>query len=271
MSVLSALFITDILFETELLFRRHRHEVRHLVFGVHIPTYVDTLKTVRCTHMSAWPFADWSSESHDGRHGYGITCISMFYLTSSTRLLAVSSPLKTIINEFRRNETADRMVPGSIPANSHSRVAWPFWPAHIRGQPVLSPSSRSYYLLGHTAATIAGRNAHNTTQTGEGVSRPAHVQTYIDAFAGGFGLHVSHSLSIAKHMYRVIYHFNERTGCKWPRLLTLSIVSEGTTNNVCCRAITHIDPVYMSRKIRKFRTDKFDTWNKRKFWLMQLM
>ena len=27
----------------------------------------------------------------------------------------------------------------------------------------------------------------------------------------------------------------------------------------------------MSRKIRKFRTDKFDTWNKRKFWLMQLM
>ena len=31
------------------------------------------------------------------------------------------------------------------------------------------------------------------------------------------------------------------------------------------------DPVYMSRKIRKFRTDKFDTWNKRKFWLMQLM
>ena len=30
-------------------------------------------------------------------------------------------------------------------------------------------------------------------------------------------------------------------------------------------------PVYMSRKIRKFRTDKFDTWNKRKFWLMQLM
>ena len=32
-----------------------------------------------------------------------------------------------------------------------------------------------------------------------------------------------------------------------------------------------IDPVYMSRKIRKFRTDKFDTWNKRKFWLMQLM
>ena len=32
-----------------------------------------------------------------------------------------------------------------------------------------------------------------------------------------------------------------------------------------------MDPVYMSRKIRKFRTDKFDTWNKRKFWLMQLM
>ena len=32
-----------------------------------------------------------------------------------------------------------------------------------------------------------------------------------------------------------------------------------------------IDPVYMSRKIRKFRTDKFDTWNKRRFWLMQLM
>ena len=31
------------------------------------------------------------------------------------------------------------------------------------------------------------------------------------------------------------------------------------------------DTVYMSRKIRKFRTDKFDTWNKRKFWLMQLM
>ena len=31
------------------------------------------------------------------------------------------------------------------------------------------------------------------------------------------------------------------------------------------------DPVYMSRKNRKFRTDKFDTWNKRKFWLMQLM
>ena len=30
------------------------------------------------------------------------------------------------------------------------------------------------------------------------------------------------------------------------------------------------DPVYMSRKIRKFRTDKFDTWNKRKFWLMWL-
>ena len=30
-------------------------------------------------------------------------------------------------------------------------------------------------------------------------------------------------------------------------------------------------PVYMSRKIRNFRTDKFDTWNKRKFWLMQLM
>ena len=32
-----------------------------------------------------------------------------------------------------------------------------------------------------------------------------------------------------------------------------------------------VDPGYMSRKIRKFRTDKFDTWNKRKFWLMQLM
>ena len=28
----------------------------------------------------------------------------------------------------------------------------------------------------------------------------------------------------------------------------------------------HIDPVYMSRKIRKFRTDKFDTWNKRHIW-----
>ena len=34
---------------------------------------------------------------------------------------------------------------------------------------------------------------------------------------------------------------------------------------------TDSDPVYMSRKIRKFRTDKFDTWNKRKFCLMQLM
>ena len=31
---------------------------------------------------------------------------------------------------------------------------------------------------------------------------------------------------------------------------------------VCCGN----DPVYMSRKIRKFRTDKFDTWNKRKFY-----
>ena len=31
------------------------------------------------------------------------------------------------------------------------------------------------------------------------------------------------------------------------------------------------DDAYLSRKIRKFRTDKFDTWNKRKFWLMQLM
>ena len=29
--------------------------------------------------------------------------------------------------------------------------------------------------------------------------------------------------------------------------------------------------VYMSRKIRKFRTDNFDTCNKRKFCLMQLM
>ena len=29
------------------------------------------------------------------------------------------------------------------------------------------------------------------------------------------------------------------------------------------RGIT--DPGYMSRQIRKFRTDKFDTWNKRKF------
>ena len=35
--------------------------------------------------------------------------------------------------------------------------------------------------------------------------------------------------------------------------------------------IVPIDPGYMSRKIRKFRTDKFGTWNKRKFWLMQLM
>ena len=30
------------------------------------------------------------------------------------------------------------------------------------------------------------------------------------------------------------------------------------------------DPGYMSRKIWKFWTDKFDTRNKRKFWLMQL-
>ena len=28
------------------------------------------------------------------------------------------------------------------------------------------------------------------------------------------------------------------------------------------------DPVYKSRKNRKFRADKFDTWNKRKFWLI---
>ena len=34
---------------------------------------------------------------------------------------------------------------------------------------------------------------------------------------------------------------------------------------------SHSDPGYMSRKIRKFRTDKFDTWHKRKFWLLQLM
>ena len=31
------------------------------------------------------------------------------------------------------------------------------------------------------------------------------------------------------------------------------------------------DRGYMSRKIQTFRTDKFDTWNKRKFWVMQLM
>ena len=31
------------------------------------------------------------------------------------------------------------------------------------------------------------------------------------------------------------------------------------------RRYTVSDPVYMSRKIRKFRTDKFDTRNKRKF------
>ena len=30
-------------------------------------------------------------------------------------------------------------------------------------------------------------------------------------------------------------------------------------------------PGYMSRQIWKFRTDKFDTWNKRKFWFMQFM
>ena len=31
------------------------------------------------------------------------------------------------------------------------------------------------------------------------------------------------------------------------------------------------DPGYMNRKSRKFRTDKFSTWNKQNFWLMQLM
>ena len=31
------------------------------------------------------------------------------------------------------------------------------------------------------------------------------------------------------------------------------------------------DPGYMSGKIRKFRTDKLDTWNKLKFWHMYLM
>ena len=31
------------------------------------------------------------------------------------------------------------------------------------------------------------------------------------------------------------------------------------------------DSGYMNRKIRKFRTEKIDTWNKRKFWLMQPM
>ena len=35
-----------------------------------------------------------------------------------------------------------------------------------------------------------------------------------------------------------------------------------------CRDSWHPDPGYMSGKIRKFRTDKFDTRNKRKFWLM---
>ena len=44
---------------------------------------------------------------------------------------------------------------------------------------------------------------------------------------------------------------------------------------VCARAVewaeTDGDPGYISRKIRKFRTDKFDRWNKRKFWLMKLM
>ena len=34
------------------------------------------------------------------------------------------------------------------------------------------------------------------------------------------------------------------------------------------RSRLHYDPGYMSRKIRKFRANKFGTWNKRKFWLM---
>ena len=59
---------------------------------------------------------------------------------------------------------------------------------------------------------------------------------------------------------------------RWP--VTLS-ATNFTVKFVDCGVTPHsrvvTDPVYMSRKIRKFRTDKFDTWNKRNFWLMQLM
>ena len=54
----------------------------------------------------------------------------------------------------------------------------------------------------------------------------------------------------------------------------LSDVGKGPismANYLCSVLGQRYDPVYMSRKIRKFRTDKFDMWNKRKFWLMQLM
>ena len=44
-----------------------------------------------------------------------------------------------------------------------------------------------------------------------------------------------------------------------------------TETAVTLRVRRYSDPVYMSRKNRKFRTDKFDTWNKQKFWLIQLM
>ena len=42
-------------------------------------------------------------------------------------------------------------------------------------------------------------------------------------------------------------------------------------HSIVSQRITHVWTMTKEQKIRKFRTDKFDTCNKRKFWLMQLM
>ena len=48
-------------------------------------------------------------------------------------------------------------------------------------------------------------------------------------------------------------------------------VAERPARSHAIKGLAICDPGHMGRTIRKFRTDKFDAWNKRKLWLMQLM
>ena len=77
-----------------------------------------------------------------------------------------------------------------------------------------------------------------------------------DMYSGATDWATSFNVFVQKRLMAIVYKFNR---------FFLEIDMSQLCFDHIQSASQYVDPGYMSRKIRKFRTDKFDTRNKRKF------